>query len=92
MASRRRSAGAVDEVSITLELDCRRYLDDRAALVGYLRQEREKCLALLEGASAEEVLGRPDVVDGRARARSRTTPTNRPCRRVPAEPPDRPAS
>ena len=49
--------------AITLELDCRRYLDDRAALVGYLRQEREKCLALLDGASAEEVLGRPDVVD-----------------------------
>lgn len=49
-------------LSITLELDCRRYLDDRRALVGYLRQEREKCLALLEGASAEEVLGRPDVV------------------------------
>jgi sugar phosphate isomerase/epimerase len=50
------------EPSITLELDCRRYLDDRAALVGYLRQEREKCRALLEGAPAEEVLGRPDVV------------------------------
>jgi len=48
--------------SITLELDCRRYLDDRSALVGYLRQEREKCRALLDGASAEEVLGRPDVV------------------------------
>ena len=51
-----------DGGSITLELDCRRYLDDRAALVGYLRQEREKCLALLDGLSAEEVLGRPDVV------------------------------
>ncbi len=49
-------------VSITLELDCRRYLDDRAALVGYLRQEREKCLDLVDGAPAEEVLGRPDVV------------------------------
>lgn len=48
--------------SITVELDCRRYLDDRAALVGYLRQERQKCLALLDGASAEEVLGRPDLV------------------------------
>jgi sugar phosphate isomerase/epimerase len=48
--------------SITLELDCRRYLDDRAALVGYLRQELRKCEALLEGAPAEEVLGRPDVV------------------------------
>jgi sugar phosphate isomerase/epimerase len=55
-------AGATDGVSITLELDCRRYLDDRAALVGYLRQEREKCLDLLDGASAEDVLGRPDVV------------------------------
>jgi sugar phosphate isomerase/epimerase len=50
------------DVSITLELDCRRYLDDRAALVGYLRQERQKCVALLGGASAEDVLGRPDVV------------------------------
>ncbi len=48
--------------AITLELDCRRYLDDRAALVGFLRQEREKCVALLEGAPAEEVLGRPDRV------------------------------
>ena len=51
-----------EEISITLELDCRRYLDDRSALVGYLRQEREKCLALLDGASAEDVLGRPDRV------------------------------
>jgi sugar phosphate isomerase/epimerase len=50
------------DASITLELDCRRYLDDRAALVGYLRQERQKCLSLLHGAPAEEVLGRPDVV------------------------------
>lgn len=48
--------------AITLELDCRRYLDDRAALVGFLRQEREKCAALLDGALAEEVLGRPDRV------------------------------
>jgi sugar phosphate isomerase/epimerase len=56
------SPEGTDPVSITLELDCRRYLDDRAALVGYLRQEREKCVALLEGASAEDVLGRPDVV------------------------------
>ncbi len=50
------------EVSITLELDCRRFLDDRAALVGFLRQEREKCIALLDGAPVEDVLGRPDVV------------------------------
>ncbi|MBW3658336.1 MAG: sugar phosphate isomerase/epimerase [Actinobacteria bacterium] len=58
------AADALDdeEISITLELDCRRYLDDRSALVGYLRQEREKCVALLEGASAEDVLGRPDRV------------------------------
>jgi sugar phosphate isomerase/epimerase len=49
--------------SITMELDCRRYLDDRAALVGYLRQERFKCLALMAGESSEEVLGRPDHVD-----------------------------
>ncbi len=48
--------------AITLELDCRRYLGDRAALVGYLRQEREKCLALLAGAPGEEVLGRSDRV------------------------------
>lgn len=48
--------------AITLELDCRRYLDDRAALVGYLRQERQKCLALLAGEDAEDVLGRPDHV------------------------------
>ncbi len=52
----------VDTPSITLELDCRPYLDDRAALVGYLRQEREKCAALLAGAPALEVLGRPDEV------------------------------
>jgi sugar phosphate isomerase/epimerase len=50
------------DASITLELDCRRYLDDRAALVGYLRQELHKCRALLDGAPAEEILGRPDVV------------------------------
>lgn len=48
--------------AITLELDCRRYLDDRAALVGYLRQERQKCLALLDGEDPLDVLGRPDVV------------------------------
>ncbi|MGH3443549.1 MAG: sugar phosphate isomerase/epimerase family protein [Nitriliruptorales bacterium] len=47
---------------ITLELDCRRYLDDRVALVGYLRQEREKTLALLAGEAPEAVLGRPDRV------------------------------
>jgi sugar phosphate isomerase/epimerase len=57
-----RGAAGHDGVSITLELDCRRYLDDRAALVGYLRQERSKCQALLDGADAAEVLGRPDVV------------------------------
>jgi len=50
-------------VSITLELDCRRYLDDRSALVGYLRQERHKAIALLDGAPAEEILGRADVVE-----------------------------
>jgi sugar phosphate isomerase/epimerase len=49
--------------SITLELDCRRYLDDRAALVGYLRQELTKCRDLLGGAPVEEVLGRPDRVE-----------------------------
>jgi sugar phosphate isomerase/epimerase len=62
-AAEGRGRAGEGDVSITLELDCRRYLDDRAALVGYLRQEREKCLALLGGAPAEEVLGRPDVVE-----------------------------
>jgi sugar phosphate isomerase/epimerase len=51
------------DASITLELDCRRYLDDRAALVGYVRQELHKCRDLLAGAPAEEVLGRPDDVE-----------------------------
>lgn len=61
----RRGVGAAGrgQTAITLELDCRRYLDDRAALVGFLRQERSKAEALLAGADAEEVLGRPDVVD-----------------------------
>jgi sugar phosphate isomerase/epimerase len=61
----RAGVGAVgrSQVSITLELDCRRYLDDRSALVGYLRQERFKAIALLDGASAEEILGRPDLVE-----------------------------
>jgi sugar phosphate isomerase/epimerase len=59
-----REAAAAGEpmMTITLELDCRRYLDDRAALVGYLRQELEKCVALLDGGPIEEILGRPDVV------------------------------
>jgi hypothetical protein len=74
-----RAVGAVRGTgrSITLELDCRRYLDDRSALVGYLRQERQKCLALLDGASPEEVLGRPDVVTVHP-GPARTTPTSRP--------------
>lgn len=55
--------GSQYDGALTLELDCRRYLDDRNALVGYLRQEREKCIALLHGGSAEEVLGRPDEVE-----------------------------
>ncbi len=60
----RRGLGAVGRgrTALTLELDCRRYLDDRSALVGYLRQERCKAQALLDGAPAEEILGRPDVV------------------------------
>ncbi len=63
--ARSTSQGAVagSPTSITLELDCRRYLDDRAALVGYLRQELTKCRDLLDGAPVEEVLGRPDVVE-----------------------------
>lgn len=60
--ARGRGRAGVGDTSITLELDCQRYLDDRAALVGYLRQERQKCEALLGGAPAEEVLGRPDIV------------------------------
>nr|WP_274387452.1 sugar phosphate isomerase/epimerase [Salsipaludibacter albus] len=51
-----------DAPSITLELDCRRFLDDRSALVGYLTQERLKCRELLDGGDVEDVLGRPDVV------------------------------
>lgn len=58
----RRVAADDADVSITLELDCRRYLDDRAALVGYLTQELLKCRDLLAGDDIEEVLGRPDVV------------------------------
>ncbi len=57
------AADRSDEPSITLELDCRPYLEDRAALVGYLRQERRKCEDLLAGGSALEVLGRPDDVE-----------------------------
>ncbi len=57
-----RGPGGDDELSITLELDCRRYLDDRTGLVGYLRHELTKCRALLDGVPPEEVLGRPDVV------------------------------
>ena len=60
---------------ITLELDCRRYQDDRAALVGYLRQEREKTVALLDGAPAEEVLGRPDRAPVTAAASEGPGPT-----------------
>lgn len=55
--------GAMAEApSITLELDCRRFLDDRPALVGYLKQERLKCVELLQGGDIEDVLGRPDDV------------------------------
>jgi sugar phosphate isomerase/epimerase len=57
-----RRVGREEDVSITLELDCRRYLDDRAALVGYLTQELLKARDLLAGHDIEEVLGRPDVV------------------------------
>lgn len=55
-------AGAGGVASITLELDCRPHLDDRARLVRFLASERDKARALLSGASAEEVLGRPDDV------------------------------
>lgn len=55
--------GELDEApSITLELDCRRFLDDRPALVGYLQQERLKCRELLDGGDVRSVLGRPDEV------------------------------
>ena len=62
--------------AITLELDCRRYLDDRAALIGYLDQERQKCLALLDGEDPEDVLGRPDVVSEAPSGSRRATPTS----------------
>lgn len=45
--------------SITLELDCRRYLDDPPGLVRFLRREREKCIALLGGVPAREWPPRP---------------------------------
>jgi len=48
--------------SITLELDCRPYLDDRGLLVRYLSRERAKCAALLAGSDPREVLGREDRV------------------------------
>lgn len=35
--------------TITLELDCRAYLDSRESLVAFLRAEREKAEAMLEG-------------------------------------------
>jgi sugar phosphate isomerase/epimerase len=61
VGERHRSGGAG---SITLEVDCRPHLDDRARLVGFLAGQRRKAEALLGGASAEDVLGRPDVVPG----------------------------
>ena len=70
-------ADETTETSITLELDCRRYLDDRAALVGYLRQELQKCRALLDG---EPGRGGPRTARprrGGPRAATRTTPTSR---------------
>ena len=39
--------------TITLELDCRAYLDSREELVAFLRREREKAEALLAGVSPE---------------------------------------
>lgn len=36
--------------SITLELDCRPHVDDRARLVAFLAQQRDRALALLAGA------------------------------------------
>ncbi|MCC5948181.1 MAG: sugar phosphate isomerase/epimerase [Nitriliruptoraceae bacterium] len=85
------------DASITLELDCRRYLDDRAALVGYLRQERQKCLALLDGAPAEEVLGRPDIVEvapgaGEDDADQPTVPPRTPLTRPPTRRPEPPCA
>lgn len=57
-----RRAAADEAPSICLELDCRHYIDDRRALVGYLTQERLKARDLLAGADIEDVLGRPDEV------------------------------
>ena len=39
--------------TITLELDCRAYLDSREELVAFLRREREKAEALLAGVAPE---------------------------------------
>jgi sugar phosphate isomerase/epimerase len=39
--------------TITLELDCRAYLDSREELVGFLKREREKAEALLAGVVPE---------------------------------------
>lgn len=62
------STPVTTEGSITLELDCRPHLDERARLVRFLAEQRAKAEALLAGASAEEVLGRPDDVDARPEA------------------------
>lgn len=72
LGTRTRTAAAstpvTTEGSITLELDCRPHLDERARLVRFLAEQRAKAEALLAGASAEEVLGRPDDVDARPEA------------------------
>jgi sugar phosphate isomerase/epimerase len=39
--------------TMTLELDCRAYLDSREQLVGFLRREREKAESLLAGVAPE---------------------------------------
>ncbi len=39
--------------TITLELDCRAYLDSREELISFLRREREKAAALLAGIAPE---------------------------------------
>lgn len=44
--------------TVTLELDCRPYLDSRASLVGFLRSQRELVEALLAGERPEPSLAR----------------------------------
>jgi len=50
-----------DPMSITLELDCRPHVDERAGLIAFLRDELRKCRALLDGAESHADPWQPDV-------------------------------